>query len=181
MLDKIKSYKKMIIAVIISLIVGVAGGRYATPSKVIKEKELVIVEKEVEKIVKVFIKEEKKKTETKKSKETKKVTNPDGTVTEETKETEEDLTFTDTNEKEHNSKETSNETTVSGKTTSETKFNTNKISASALIGIQAKKEWYNKPDFVYGAHAKYNFLGPVSIGVFGMSSNEAGLSVGIDF
>lgn len=181
MLDKIKSYKNTIYAVLIALIVGVAAGRYATPEKVIKEKEFVIVEKEVEKIVKVMVKEEQKKTETKKSKTTKKVTKPDGTVTEETKETEEDLTFAETKEKEENSKESSNEKSLSGKTNKETKFNTNKLSVSALAGIATKKEWYKSPDFIYGAHAKYNFLGPISVGAFGMSSNEVGISIGIDF
>jgi hypothetical protein len=181
LLSKVKEYKKIIIAVFVALVVGVAAGRYATPEKVIKEKEFVIKEVEIEKIVKVMVKEEQKKTETKKSKTTKKVTNPDGTVTEETKETEEDLTFIDRSEKEKESKETSSEKSISGNSKKETKFNTKKVSVSVLAGIKSGPEWYSYPETVFGAHIKYNFLGPVSVGAFGTTSNEFGLSVGIDF
>ncbi len=185
MMDKIKQHKKMIIATFAALIIGVGFGRYLSPEKV----EIKVEKVEIEKIVtvekKVFVKQETKKTSKKKNTKTKKVTKPDGTIIEEKIETEEDVTFADNREKEGSETSKSNEKTKINKREKEVKYNSKRVRVSGLVGIKSPSsvpsEVFVQPNLMYGVHATYNFFGPVSIGMFGTSTDEFGISIGWEF
>lgn len=61
-------------------------------------------------------------------------------------------------------------------TEDKTKLNTarSKVNISALVGTD-----FSKP--VYGLHANKELLGPISVGVFGLTNKTVGLSVGLNF
>lgn len=167
------------------LAVGVGFGRFLTPAEVSIKTETVEVEKvvTVEKVV--YVKEEIRKTDSKKVTETKKITKPDGTVIEETKESNQDTTFSDNSEKVATDKSvTKEETTVHTKDV-ERKYDTKKAHVSLLAGVDTggfSGIRSLKPSVVvYGLHASYSFFGPISVGVFGTSTKEVGASVGLDF
>ena len=186
MKDFLKKHRITAIVGLIALIIGVSFGRYATPEKVvIKTKEV-----EVEKIVvvekKVLVKEEVKKTAKRKNISTKKVTKPDGTIIEETNESEEDVTFADTKEKEGSEVLTEKEAIKTTKAERETKFDTKRLKVSALVGVETdkvggKSGLLKDPPMIYGIHASYSFFGPISVGAFGLTSKEFGISIGIQF
>ena len=89
-----------------------------------------------------------------------KVTKPDGTITETTTTKTESETVTNTNNK--------TETIVQGKKSS--------LNLSALAGINVTNP---SGGIIFGGHISKQILGPISIGVFGLSNGTAGLSVGI--
>lgn len=130
-----------------------AFGRYSAPTKVV----------EVER------KSEKSKTETERNKhretETKEVTRPDGTKEKTTKVVEDTETErkTDTAKNSEKSKET-----VRGSKT---------LSLSLLAGANIP----NVSSQVIGGHVSTQLLGPITIGVWGLSDRTAGFSLGLNF
>ena len=115
-----------------------------------------------EKIVTKTVTVEVEKTNTKQDSTTIKVTKPDGTITETT------TTKTETNTTTNSTNKT--ETIVQGKKSS--------LNVSALAGINVTNP---AGGIIFGGHISKQILGPVSIGVFGLSNGTAGLSVGLQF
>ena len=113
-----------------------------------------------EKVVTKTVTVEVEKTNTKQDSTTIKVTKPDGTITETTTTKTESETVTNTNNK--------TESIVQGKKSS--------LNLSALAGINVTNP---SGGIIFGGHISKPILGPISIGVFGMSDGRAGLSVGI--
>lgn len=158
-----------------ALILGLAIGKYTLPTKTITKE--VVVEKEVIVEKTVFVKETEKAKNTSEKKTTKVVTKPDGTKIEET------TTNTDTSSTEKTkdtgsseSKKEKEKTQVVEKT--ETRKN---LSVSALLGLKFSGDSADRfKNPIYGVHVKYNAFGPVSVGLFGLTTKEAGFSVGLD-
>jgi hypothetical protein len=176
--------KKTFLVVLVALIIGVAFGRYATPERVRIEIEKVEVERVVEVEKRIMVKEEVKKTSIKRNTQTEKITKPDGTVIEKTSESEEDVTFADNREKEGSEKGTDRTTTSSETKKTDTKYNTKKVSVSVMAGVKDADSSFEKrySDYLmYGVHAAYRFAGPFSVGAFATTTNEFGLSIGMDF
>lgn len=149
------SPKYKVIIVVVALAGAFAAGRYTLPAKVVTEIKEVVKE----------VKE--KETETNKHKETKRVivTNPDGTITDTTTIVEDTKKNTDT-------------TTVVDKdksTNSETTYPTDKVTIQALGGL-------NFPETpVYGAAVSKPVIGPIVIGLWGLSNKTVGASIGLTF
>ena len=190
MKELLKKHRVTIITAIVSVIVGVGFGRYATPEKVITKIEEVEVEKVVLVEKKVFVKEEVKKTAKRQNTKTLKTTKPDGTIIEETVTSSEDITFADSKSKEGSEKSLETENLKVNKNSKQTDFDTKRLKVSALVGVQIKDSStkplgvlhdIRNPNLVFGVHASYNFFGPVSVGAFGMSSKEFGVSIGFEF
>lgn len=91
-----------------------------------------------------------------------KVTKPDGTVTETTTTNTETNTETKTKDK--------SETIVQNKKQS--------LHISALAGLDVTNP---AGGFVFGAHVSKQILGPVSIGLFGLTNKTVGASIGLSF
>lgn len=190
MKESIKKHRITIIVAIVSVIVGVGFGRYATPEKVVTKIEEVEVERVVLVEKKVFVKEEVKKTAKRQNTKTLKTTKPDGTIIEETVTSSEDITFADSKSKEGSEKSLQTENTKKSQESKQTDFDTKRLKVSALVGVQIKDS-SNKPlgvlhdirnpDPVFGIHASYNFFGPISVGAFGLTSRELGVSIGFEF
>ena len=185
MLGIVKNNKKILVVALISLIIGVGVGRYATPEKVEVRYEKVEIEKIVTVEKKIYVKQEVKKTSKKKKTKSTKITKPDGTVIESTIEEEEDVAFADTREKEGSETSESNESSTRTNKTKETKYDTKRLRVSALVGVTSSSYMLSDPfdeyNVIYGVHASYKFFGPISVGVFGLTSNTIGLSLGFDF
>lgn len=184
MIKKLKQNKAMVVAILASLVIGVAFGRWATPEKVVKVVETVEIEKEIVIEKKVLVKEEVKKSAKRVNKKTKKVTKPDGTVIEESVESTEDVKFADTSSKEGSSTEAIRSSTSVSKKEQSTAYKSKYLSVSLLAGAYRPSDEpgrYRGLDLMYGLHAQYRFLGPVSVGAFATTTNEYGLSVGIEF
>jgi len=185
MISKIKENKITVFIAVACLVIGVAFGRWAAPEKVEYKKEIVEVTKEIVVEKKVFIKEEIKKEDKKKTKIVKKITKPDGTIIEETIESEEDSSFVGNTEKDQTDSSSESESSKSKTTEKETTNDKKKLQVSILAGLEVDKSTENDPfgnyKYVYGVHAAYSFFGPISVGAFGTTSNQLGLSVGISF
>lgn len=155
------STKVKITILAILLMVSFASGRYLTPVKVVTEVKTVEVEK--------------KKTDTNeqqnthKETEVKEVVKPDGTKETTTKIVEDDSDKKSTSEKDMVSKETD-------KTKEVTKSN-NGLSLSALGGVSIS----GVPNTVYGGIVQKPLLGPIGIGVWGLSNGTVGASIGLSF
>jgi NCAIR mutase (PurE)-related protein len=148
----------------VGILAAFAFGRYSAPEKVKIETKVVEVEK----------KSENKSTDTDRNKRKETTVTetvyPDGrkeTKTEvvETTQTERKTDTSVVTEREKDAAETK-ETSRSGK-----------VSLSALTGVDVTN--LNAP--IFGAHLLTNVLGPVTIGVWGLSNATGGLSLGLSF
>ena len=139
-----------------SAVVIFAAGRYTTPEKVRIETKIVEVEK--------------KTTDTQRDKHKETVvvekTNPDGSK--ETTTTVVEDTKTD--------RKTETDKNKSSDVVQEKTQGTDKVTISALGGIDLTT---NKA--IFGGSATKPILGPITIGVFGLSNGSAGASVGLTF
>lgn len=146
--------KFKIIAILVAVVVAFAVGRYTAPEPAVQ-----IVED---------TKTHEDKTENKDIEKEKIITiieHPDGTketVIEE-KEKDKSQTHTITDEESHKSI-----TVIPPKM--------NILNISALAGTP-----YNEWKPVYGVHVTKNIAGPITVGVFGLTSKTVGLSVGLSF
>ena len=71
------------------------------------------------------------------------------------------------------------DTIVADKTTSETtQQKRSKINISAIVGTQIGSN-FGQP--IYGVSAQKQFIGPLTIGAFGLSNGTVGVSLGLDF
>jgi hypothetical protein len=157
--------KKSVIVVTLLLAVSFALGRYTVPAKTVVEEKLVYVEKK-EKTKEVET-EKKKNVVTVKVEETK----PDGTKTVTTRTEEKTDTTKFTNTKESTHKQLTQE---SSKTTD----SRDRVTISALLGISIPTA-IDVP--IYGASVSKPIVGPIALGVWGLSSGTVGVSVGLQF
>lgn len=157
--------KYKIIITILVVLVSFAAGRFSTPVKIKTETKIVTVEKEVEK------KDEEKKSHRHVDTRTTMVVKPDGTK--ETTVT----TSTDVNTGTAiKDSKTDSSQTLSDKSMEKVK-DSGRTALSLLAGVDVK----SPTGIVYGISASRTFLGPLSLGIFGMTNNTCGASVGIVF
>jgi hypothetical protein len=156
--------KYKVIVVIVALASSYAAGRWASPTKVVTEIKTVEVEKKTDKTA----------TDTK-SDDHKKITivevqKPDG---------EKQTTTTITQDTSTNNKTTNSQTDSNSTTTDDKHLETHsesKVTISALGGYDVTR---NSP--VYGLSCSKPILGPLTVGVFGLSNMTFGASVGLTF
>ncbi len=160
------STKTKVILATIALLVSFAVGRYTVPEKIRTEKQIVEVEK---------------KTETKESeanrnkhKETKvvEVVKPDGTKETTTTTTEDTQTDKKTNQQDN---------TQSTNTTTETKevtFGTQKTTLAFMAGARLSLDAQTP---ILGAQVYKPVLGPIGIGVWYLTNQTIGASIGLSF
>ncbi len=143
-------------AVVVGLTTAFAFGRYSVPEKIKIETKVVEVEKKVVTVVRD------------KHKNTKivDVVKPDGSK--ETTTTVIEDTVTD-----RKSKETG---TTNAASSSETTKGDSKVTISALGGYDL-----NSSKLVYGLSLTKPILGPIALGVFGLSNKTLGFSLGLTF
>jgi len=155
--DKIKA------AIIAAAVLGAfAAGRYTAPAKVKVETKTVEVEKKVEQ------KERDRHRET----VIVEVTKPDGTR-ERTSKTVEDT--------ETKTQKTDNLSTSTSQLSEVTRKNS-VLAVSLLAGARPEfSGGFSVGPFVYGAHVSKQVLGPISLGAWGLTSGEFGLSAGLQF
>lgn len=157
--------KIRIIGAVILFASAFAAGRYTTPERIEIRKETVTVEVEKKQTTKdQKIEQNKKKTEVE-------ITRPDGTkikktVTETDKK--KDTQIEQTVEREKDTKET------------ETKIveNPRRLTISVIGGPNFTDL---KSPLAFGGHISRPFLGPITLGVWGLNSGVGGLSLGLQF
>lgn len=143
---------KNILIALALLLTGVAIGYYAMPAKV--------VEKEVTKIVEV---EAKSKDNDKVYKKVE-VINKDGSKTVTTELVDKSKSTSDTN------------INVDSEKSKETTYSKNTITINGLIGLGLQDR---QP--IYGISVSKQLLGPIQIGIWGLSNKTGGFSLGLSF
>lgn len=164
--------KWLILGAILLFVFGLSIGRYATPPDKVTKIEKV----EIEKIV--YIKEQEKVEQKKKFKHTIEKTLPDGTIIKDTIETDEQNLFVKEKEQSQEEKASSSKEEKEVGVTSKGRWLINgMVGADVSSGIDGQI----KEILVYGIQVDYRILGPIHIGAWGVTSKEAGLSVGLEF
>lgn len=163
--------KTKVIIATVSLAIAFAAGRYLTPVKIKTEIKTVVVEKKVETTKVVQNKKRHKKTvivQTQKPDGEKDVTT---TITDDTN-TGTDTKIADTTsvDKEQDAKK-------------EVTKESSHLMVSILGGVQvnASSLLSGTSPLVYGAHVQKSLLGPINIGLFGLSNGILGCSAGLIF
>lgn len=152
--------KIKVIVAAVSLLTAFAVGRWACPAKIIAKTVTVDVEK--------------KQTDTEKAKDTQTHTTvvetrqPDGT--------EEKTTTTDTNTTVHTDTQVTDNTTKSTETDKTVTYSKQTLTIMGLYGIPVTG---GTP--VYGGSVTKEILGPISIGLWGLSNATLGGSIGLTF
>ena len=151
---------KIIICTLVVLTV-FAAGRYSAPTKIKTETKIVEVEK----------KTDDKKSDVKDHKKTTIVetTAPDGTKTKTT-------TITDDKESKSDDKST-DDTSRTTDQTKEVSKGSSPLSVSLLAGLDISAP--GTP--IYGLAVSRPILGPVTLGLFGMTNRTGGVSIGLTF
>lgn len=155
------STKAKVILAVITVITAFAVGRFSAPEKVKIEKEIVEVEK---KSSETDLDRDKHKTTT-----TTEITRPDGTK-EKTTKVEEDT------------KTSKNTTTVDLRQRNETEtkevtYGSNRVTISGMAGLGLDS--LSVP--IYGASITRPILGPIVIGLWGLTNKTGGVSLGLQF
>lgn len=147
-----------------TLVCGVAMGYYATPQKIKIETRVIEVEKKTESTKTRTTKDKRKETV---------VTKPDGTVI---KTVEDSTTNRDTeSDKEEQRKRLENKS-------EERSREGRLISLSLLTGVPISlSSGVGFGSIVYGLHGSATVLGPISLGVWGLSNASGGFSLGVNF
>jgi len=170
---ELSTRNKVIIAVS-AMAVSFASGRYLTPVKVKTETKVVTVEKVVADTTKHDT------TKTHKTTTTVEKDQPNG---------EKDTTTTvveDTGVNDIDSTKTTTTYNTSSDTLKQVTKDSGKTSVALLVGAQVNPNMLSTPSlttspFVFGAHVQRSIIGPVTIGVWGLSNLTFGASVGILF
>lgn len=152
--------KTKVILVILALVATYAFGRYSAPTKTITEVKVVEVEKKTS------------DTEANRNKhkvtETTETTYPDGRKEVKTVVTEDSNTDKKSSTTSDSSKNSDSKTVVESRA--------GKITISALAGLT-----FPNTTPVYGGHLTADVIGPISTGVWALSSGASGISVGLSF
>lgn len=157
--------KQTLLLIIIVFIIGLATGRYTLPAKI-----------EVHEVVKTIIDDKKtddKKTVVDANKDTVVTVTkyPDGRIVTETHYVDKSTTTTVDNKKEDDSTKTTDDKT------SVTTYDTNRYHLSLLAG----KDLSNLTGTSVGLSVDKKFIGPISLGLFGFTNKNVGLSIGLSF
>lgn len=158
--------KTKIIIATISLITAFAFGRYSVPERVKIETKIVEVEK------KTSDKNSEAERNKKKTTETKETVKPDGTRETTTKTTEE----TEVSKK--NNEHSTDETSKNSESSKEVISGQSKTSLNVLAGVKANDI---TGGLIYGVSVTKPILGPISIGIWGLTNSTIGASVGLLF
>lgn len=157
-----KTSSKIILA-IIALVVSYAFGYYESPEKIKTETKIVEVESKTKKT----------DSDTNKHKDTKttEVIKPDGTKTITTTVTEDtnrksDSTATDDTKK---MEDITKEVTKSG----------SRLNLAILTGVNFSNLTSNP--IIYGGSVSRNLIGPITLGIWGLTNSTAGASIGLQF
>ncbi len=158
---------KVFIAVV-SIGVAFAFGRYTTPERIKIEKVIVEVEKKT--------KDSNTDAERNKRRETttREVTHPDGT-----KEVITTVVETTETSKKSNTHET-DKISKKEKDSKEIVKNSNTFNLSLLTGAKLPSGGSLSP-LIYGGHITKQILGPINVGVWGLSDSTGGVSLGLSF
>lgn len=162
--------KYKVILVVVTLATTFAVGRYTSPEKVKIEKQVVTVEKQVDKT----------KTNTK-SHEHKDTTivetvKPDGTKTTVTHTTD------DTHTGEDSQSIASNSSSTQQNESKEVSRSSSHLTISALAGPQLSfSHGLSTGPFAYGVHVSRPLIGPINMGLWGLNTGVVGVSLGLTF
>lgn len=148
--------KYKVLVVVVGLGAAFAAGRYTTPEKIRVETKIVEVVKESKDVKKDVKKVVKKKT----------ITKPDGTKE----------TTTETTTDSSLDKKTEKDTSKNSDTSSETARGDSKVTINALVGLD-----FNRTTPVYGLSCTKPILGPLTVGLWGLTNATAGASIGLSF
>jgi hypothetical protein len=154
--------KTIIIALVTCLGLGYAGGRYSKSDEVIETTKIVNQDDKKNDI--------NKDTTRNTDKVIVIVHKPDGT----TMTTITDKTRTDT----HLADKSTDDSKTQTDTFKEVLNNTNKVNVSLLVGTGLSLSSGLTP--IYGISLNKNFIGPITIGVWGMSNKTGGFSLGVN-
>ena len=141
-------------------------GRYATPPKVVTVTKIVTVEKKVD-----------TSTVDDKKQRHKKVTiteivKPDGTK---------EVTTVITDDTESDNKKNTTDTTDISKSETDKKEVTNSASRVTISALGGASLSFGSNPLIYGASISKPVLGPLTLGVWGLSNATGGLSIGLTF
>lgn len=172
------SLRRRILAVAVIFAVGLAFGRYTAPEKVKIEKEIVTVEATEKKV------DENLKTNTNRDRNVRKmvveVTYPDGRKETRTEYTE-DSTTNRVAEKTKDSLENTQKT-ITERTVEETTYRKSDLSISVIAGSQfSTSGGISAGSVCYGGHIQKSLIGPITVGIWGLSNGTAGGSLGLLF
>lgn len=160
------SIKTKVILIVLLSIVSFASGRWLAPTK-------VVTKIEVKEVVKTI---DNTKTEADKDKHkvttTTTITKPDGTKETTTTVAEDSTTHKETD------KQNSTESSRESSTEKEVTRDTNKVTISALAGVNVLS--LTSPP-VYGGSVSKPILGPIAVGIFGLTNGTLGCSLGLSF
>lgn len=157
------------------LVLGIALGRYTLPARVETKTVTQTVVQTVTKTVEVDKSEEHRDKELQETI----VKKPDGTVI--TTKTWIDKTVVSREDDKGNDSTTNSSTNTTTDTV--TVYDTNQYSLQLMIGknFGNADSFIPGSEFVYGAQLNKKFIGPVSMGVFGLTDKTFGVSVGLVF
>lgn len=153
--------KKQIIIVLVLCVVSAAVGRYLTPEKIKIETKIVEVESKT--------KDKNKQINDHKKTTIVETTAPDGTKTKTT-------VITDDRNSSSSSSETDNKHTETD-TSKEVVRGSSKVTLSALVAMNTSS--LGTP--IYGLSITKPVLGPLTLGIFGLTDKVGGVSVGLTF
>lgn len=161
------STKVKVVIVVVALAGSFAAGRYLAPQKI------KIETKTVEVIKTVIQKEKAVQKDTHKETTITETTKPDGTKETKTVVVEDNKIKKDTTTVKHE------DTTTNTDTKKEIVKTTSRLNISALAGVPISLQGLGS--FTVGAHVSKDLIGPVSFGVWGLSSGTVGISAGLTF
>lgn len=166
------SVKTIVISSVLLLGIGAAIGRFEGPAKVVTKTETKVVTQTVVKEV------EKKSTQTNKNTVTTvtETTKPDGTKTKTTVITDKDSIKVVDNTKLDEKSNSSSDTKSSTVTT----YSKNDWNVSAMASV-TKPKLSNLGTIAYGLEVDRRIIGPISAGVFGLTDQSYGVTLGISF
>lgn len=168
--------KKLVASMAVLVLVSFASGRYLVPEKIKIEKQIVTVEKKTEdKKIADTTNIHKDKTYTKTS-TTKK--NKDGSSVTTTTTTVQDKTKSD-----HDSISSDRDTSVASSSNTQTKevtTSSSKVNFGLMTGPDLS-HGLNMNTIVYGGYFNRPILGPITMGVWGLSNSTYGVSMGLTF
>lgn len=159
---------KVKVVIVVALVAGAfAGGRYLTPVKIKTEIKTVEVVKTV------IVKDKTSDKEVHKTTTTIDSVKPDGTKTTTTTVVEDSSTKQDTKT------DIVKDGTKTETTKKEVTKTSSRLNISALGGAPISIHGLETP--VFGLHVSKDILGPVSVGIWGLTDKTFGLSVGLTF
>lgn len=153
--------KTKVIIIVVALAASFIAGRYSRPAKIVTEVKTVEVEKKTSNTDQTVDKH--------KDTTVTKTVNKDGTVTEVEHTVEDTGSHTKSNQTDNISESTDNIKTV---------VNNDK---TVHLAVLAGANFSNLSVITYGGYASKDILGPVSVGIWGLSLGAGGVSVGFSF